>query len=65
MYFSQVGNGVLLPFILIFMLKLINNPEIMGEFVNRRAMNIMAWSTVAVVIILTLIMVSFMMFFGR
>jgi Mn2+/Fe2+ NRAMP family transporter len=59
MYLSQVGNGVLLPFILIFMLKLINDPEIMGEFVNKRAMNIVAWFTVAVVITLTLIMVGF------
>ncbi len=60
MYFSQVGNGILLPFILIFMLKLINNKEIMGEFTNSKAFNIIAWSTVAIVIILTLIMVGFM-----
>ena len=62
MYFSQVGNGILLPFVLIFMLKLINNPEIMGEFTNTRAMNIIAWLTVVTVIALTLIMVVFMVF---
>ncbi len=62
MYLSQVGNGILLPVILIFMLKLINDPEIMGEFTNSRAMNIIAWCTVVTVIALTLIMVGFMIF---
>lgn len=64
MYFSQVGNGILLPFILIFMLKLINNPDIMGEFTNSKLFNIIAWSTVIVVIALTLIMVGFMFAHG-
>ena len=62
MYLSQVGNGVLLPVVLIFMLKLINDPEIMGEYVNSKAMNIIAWTTVGTVIVLTLIMVGFMIF---
>ncbi len=65
MYFSQVGNGILLPFILIFMLKLINDREIMGEFVNSRGMNIMAWSTVVTVITLTLVMVGFCLVSGQ
>ena len=64
MYLSQVGNGILLPFVLIFMLKLINNPEIMGEFTNSRAMNVIAWLTVAIVIILTLVMVAFLLLQG-
>ena len=59
MYFSQVGNGILLPFILIFMLWLINDPDIMGEFVNNRAYNIIAWFTIVVVISLTILMVIF------
>ena len=65
MYLSQVGNGILLPFILIFMLKLINNAGIMGEFTNSRAMNIIAWFTVITVIALTLIMVGFMLVSGH
>ncbi len=60
MYFSQVGNGILLPFILIFMLILINNKEIMGEFVNSRLFNIVAWLTVIVVIALTFLMCAFL-----
>ena len=65
MYFSQVGNGILLPFVLIFMLKLINNPEIMGEFTNSKLFNIIAWLTVFVVIALTLVMVGFLVFNGQ
>lgn len=64
MYFSQVGNGVLLPVILIFMLKLINDKRIMGEFTNSRAFNIIAWVTVGVVILLTLMMVGFNLVYG-
>lgn len=59
MYFSQVGNGILLPFILIYMLILINDKRIMGEFTNGPVFNIIAVLTVVVVIVLTLIMVFF------
>lgn len=63
MYISQVGNGILLPVILIFMLRLINDRRIMGDFVNSRLFNIIAWLTVGVVIVLTLVMVAFMLFY--
>ena len=33
---SQVLNGVLLPFVLIFMVLLINKVDIMGEWTNSR-----------------------------
>jgi Mn2+/Fe2+ NRAMP family transporter len=51
--FSQVLNGVVLPFVLIFMLLLINKKELMGEFTNNRFYNGVAWITVAVVIALS------------
>jgi Mn2+/Fe2+ NRAMP family transporter len=54
---SQVANGVVLPLVLIFMLMLTNDPELMGEHVNSRRLNIVAWTTVAVMIVLTILMV--------
>lgn len=57
MLFSQVLNGVLLPFVLFFMLKLINNREIMGEYVNSRKMNIISWSSAVIIMVLSLVMV--------
>jgi Mn2+/Fe2+ NRAMP family transporter len=56
MVLSQVVNGVVLPFVLIFMLLLTNDRELMGEHVNSRGFNIVAWVTVAVMIVLTLTM---------
>jgi NRAMP (natural resistance-associated macrophage protein)-like metal ion transporter len=56
MYLSQVVNGILLPFVLLFMLALINNREIMGEYVNSRAYNIVAWSVSVVMILLTVLL---------
>ena len=52
--YSQVVNGVLLPFLLIFMLILINKKELMGEYRNSRIVNVMAWSTSAILIVLSL-----------
>jgi Mn2+/Fe2+ NRAMP family transporter len=54
MIFSQVVNGILLPFVVIFMLFLTNDRELMGNHVNSRAFNIVAWITVVVMIALTI-----------
>jgi NRAMP (natural resistance-associated macrophage protein)-like metal ion transporter len=62
MYWSQVGNGILLPVILMFMLWLINDKELMGEYVNSKGFNVIAWTTVIIVIALTLLMVAFTLF---
>jgi Mn2+/Fe2+ NRAMP family transporter len=50
---SQVVNGIVLPFVLIFMLLLINKKELMGEYVNTRLFNTVAWVTTVVMIGLT------------
>jgi Mn2+/Fe2+ NRAMP family transporter len=50
---SQVVNGVVLPFVLIFMLLLVNRKELMGEYVNSRAFNVIAWGTTILMIALT------------
>jgi NRAMP (natural resistance-associated macrophage protein)-like metal ion transporter len=57
LFLSQVANGVLLPFILIFMLLLINRKRLMGAFTNSRTFNIIAWVTVVVMVVLTLALV--------
>ncbi|MFH1829412.1 MAG: Nramp family divalent metal transporter [Pseudomonadota bacterium] len=56
MVLSQVINGIVLPFILVFMVLLINKRELMGEFVNNRLWNVVSWFTVISVITLTIIM---------
>jgi NRAMP (natural resistance-associated macrophage protein)-like metal ion transporter len=58
MLLSQVVNGVLLPFILIFMLRLTNDRELMGSYVNSRGFNFIAWSMVAVMIGLTVALLA-------
>jgi NRAMP (natural resistance-associated macrophage protein)-like metal ion transporter len=52
--FSQVLNGILLPVVLIFMVKLINKKELMGEWVNSRFYNWVVWIAVVILIGLTL-----------
>jgi Mn2+/Fe2+ NRAMP family transporter len=64
MYLSQVVNGVLLPFVLVFMLKLINDPDLMGEHVNSKAFNGIAWTTTVVMIVLTVLLVAVTVFPG-
>jgi NRAMP (natural resistance-associated macrophage protein)-like metal ion transporter len=53
---SQAVNGIVLPFVLIFMLRLTNDRELMGEHTNSRGFNIVAWTTVVVMITLTVAM---------
>jgi NRAMP (natural resistance-associated macrophage protein)-like metal ion transporter len=55
---SQVLNGVLLPFVLIFMIRLINRQDLMGEWVNPRWFNQVSWIAVVVMIGLTLALVG-------
>jgi NRAMP (natural resistance-associated macrophage protein)-like metal ion transporter len=50
---SQVLNGVLLPIVLIFMLRLINKHDLMGKYTNSRWFNIIAWLTAGIVIALS------------
>ena len=62
MYLSQVANGILLPFVLVFMLKLINDRELMGDYVNTKTFNGIAWTTAVVMIALTVILVIVTLF---
>jgi len=60
MYFSQVLNGMVLPFILIFMLLLINDKKIMANHTNGPVFNAIAWVTSIVMIALTLVLIVLM-----
>jgi NRAMP (natural resistance-associated macrophage protein)-like metal ion transporter len=51
---SQVVNGIVLPFVLVFMLLLANDRELMGDYVNARWYNVVAWITIVVMIALSL-----------
>ena len=51
---SQVVNGIVLPFVLIFMLLLINKSELMGRHVNGTWFNVIAWATTILMIGLTI-----------
>ncbi|MGH9404927.1 MAG: Nramp family divalent metal transporter [Terriglobia bacterium] len=51
--FTQVVNGILLPFVLIFMLRLANRKDLMGEYRNSGPFNAIAWTTCIVMIALT------------
>jgi Mn2+/Fe2+ NRAMP family transporter len=53
---SQVLNGILLPFVLVFMLLLVNKTELMREHKNGRLYNILAWGLTVIIIGLTAVM---------
>jgi Mn2+/Fe2+ NRAMP family transporter len=51
---SQVVNGIAVPPVLIFMLLLVNKKELMGDYVNSRTYNAIAWATTVIMTILSL-----------
>ena len=56
--FSQVGNGIWLPIVVIFILLLVNRKDLMGEHSNGFLFNLIAWVTAIAMIILTLVLVG-------
>jgi Mn2+/Fe2+ NRAMP family transporter len=57
MFWSQTLNGVLLPLVILVMLRLINDPAIMGRHVNSIPFNLVAWGTAAVMVALSILLV--------
>jgi NRAMP (natural resistance-associated macrophage protein)-like metal ion transporter len=53
---SQNLNGILLPVVLIFMLRLVNKPRLMGNHTNPTWLNVLAWGLTGLIILLTLIL---------
>jgi Mn2+/Fe2+ NRAMP family transporter len=56
---SQVANGILSPFVLIFMLKLVNREKLMGDMRNGKLQNVIAVGMTAVMLVLTAMMTYF------
>jgi Mn2+/Fe2+ NRAMP family transporter len=61
---TQVINGLLLPFVLFAVLRLVNNRELMGRYVNGPLYNIAAWLTAILVTILSLLYIFITLFPG-
>lgn len=57
MFWSQTVNGILLPVVLIIMLRLVNDREVMGDYVNTRRMNVISWTMIAILIMLTVLLI--------
>jgi NRAMP (natural resistance-associated macrophage protein)-like metal ion transporter len=57
MYLSQVLNGMVLPFVLIFMLLLISDRKLMGRYTSGPVFSLIAWVTSIVMIGLTLLLI--------
>src|SRR5437016_967308 len=54
---SQVANGILLPLVIYYMLKLINRAQVMGRHTNSRLANAIAITTSIIMIALTIALV--------
>ncbi|MBA3441438.1 MAG: divalent metal cation transporter, partial [Pyrinomonadaceae bacterium] len=55
---TQFVNGLLLPVILIAVLKLVNNRDLMGIYVNNRLYNVIAWLITAIVSTLSIMFIT-------
>jgi Mn2+/Fe2+ NRAMP family transporter len=59
---TQFLNGVLLPVVLIFVLKLVNDRELMGEYTNNRLFNVLSYATTGILVLLTVTLLVFSVF---
>ena len=59
---TQVINGVLLPIILFAILRLVNDRELMGSYVNGRLYNVVAWATALIVSASSLLLIGVAIF---
>jgi len=55
---AQCVNGVLLPVLLVAIVKLANDPAIMGEYRNSRWFNVLAYGTTAIVSLLSILLIG-------
>ena len=58
MWLSQSVNAILLPVLLILILKLANNPDLMGAYTNKRSQNIFAVGLTVLITFITLALLT-------
>ena len=56
---TQIINGILLPVVLISMILLVNNKDIMGPHTNSKTTNLIGWTTVSILVLLSLTLLGF------
>ncbi|MGI9148120.1 MAG: Nramp family divalent metal transporter [Chloroflexota bacterium] len=56
---TQFLNGLLLPIVLIFVLKLVNDRELMGQHTNNVAFNILSYGSTAILVLLAIALLVF------
>jgi Mn2+/Fe2+ NRAMP family transporter len=64
LFFSQVGNGIWLPIVLIFIVLLSSRKDLMGTFANSTTFSVIAWTTSVIMILLTLVLIYSSFFLG-
>ena len=64
MFWSQVVNGLLLPVILVVILALVNNKALMGRYVNGKVYNILCWTSVAALALISIVYVASLFLVG-
>jgi Mn2+/Fe2+ NRAMP family transporter len=53
---AQFINGILLPVLLVFLVRIINDRRVMGAYRNRRLANTLSYLTIAVVVVLSAVL---------
>jgi len=56
---TQFLNGLLLPIVLIFVLRLVNDVDLMGKYTTRRLFNVLSYGTTAIMVVLTVALLVF------
>jgi Mn2+/Fe2+ NRAMP family transporter len=59
---SQVANGILIPIILLYIVKLCNDPDIMGDYTNTPAYNVFSYGIILFMIVVNILMIYFEFF---
>ncbi len=62
LYYSQVIDGLLIPIVILFIIKLCNDPDIMGEYTNSPTQNFISYILVALMFLLNIPMIYYTFF---